>query len=705
MSKVKVFLTGGDSQNWALDDDLRLTRQALQNVVELVKLSESQVVHTMWWSGLKHVPHSMLVGKQIVSQVPGEPFRYYRNPQYSQVANMVGSWITPTKLAQKQLQSVGVNSALIPYVVNMEIFKPISPFSDELISLKKKLNIPDNAYLIGNFHRDTEGRDLASPKLVKGPDVLAEMARALKQRGYPIHFLLAGPRRFWLRQRLTDYGIPYTFVGKITPDRDDISVNNLRQEKINLLYNLLDLCVVTSRSEGAPRSILEAVAAKRKIISSRVGIAPDILDSACIFDSPDAGIDLIARDIRQNSLARHIENSYQRVRERHQPQSILPLLAEFYANIENVTPYDGAAGLSKLFQAHSQQTQALRTLSDKFDNDGTVKSIWRSWIRPSWQKVSKFRQNKRKLMPANRELKIGIWHQFSKEIDNWEDYLMVALRSQLSSQEFQVVENIFDQSINLYLLNSNHFDLDQFLSFAKNHSPKIIHRLAEPNFSIQGTDREKEEECYQLNANYASVSIIQSEWALQQIIGMGYRPVNPIIVHNAANPEIFYKKDQSFQPKRKIRLISTSWSDNPSQGALTYKWIEKHLDWQRFEFTFVGRSSEQFEWIQHIDPQSSNEAADLLREHDIYISASQSESCANALIEALSCGLPALYLNEGSYPELVGFGGLPFNAHEEILPQLDRLVDHYEMFQQLISVPTLESVVEKYIAVTNLAIW
>jgi hypothetical protein len=43
-------------------------------------------------------------------------------------------------------------------------------------------------------------------------------------------------------------------------------------------------------------------------------------------------------------------------------------------------------------------------------------------------------------------------------------------------------------------------------------------------------------------------------------------------------------------------------------------------------------------------------------------------------------------------------GGLPFTNEQEILAQLNILVDNYETFQNLIVVPTLESVAGKYLA-------
>jgi len=192
--------------------------------------------------------------------------------------------------------------------------------------------------------------------------------------------------------------------------------------------------------------------------------------------------------------------------------------------------------------------------------------------------------------------------------------------------------------------------------------------------------------------------VLHPPWPYQRIVERGSRPVTPVIIHNAGAPDIFNRHGRvSFDPGRKIRLVSTSWSDNPRKGGPIYKWIEEHLDWDRFEYTFVGRASESFDRIHHVPPAPSNELAGILRQHDVYITASKNDPCSNALIEALACGLPALYLNDGGHPELVGYGGLPFNGVDEVLPQLDALVGNYEMFQNLIVVPSLDDVAEKYL--------
>ena len=54
--------------------------------------------------------------------------------------------------------------------------------------------------------------------------------------------------------------------------------------ELNELYNILDLYIVSSRYEGGPRSIIECGLTKTPIISTDVGIAPDILHEKSIFD-------------------------------------------------------------------------------------------------------------------------------------------------------------------------------------------------------------------------------------------------------------------------------------------------------------------------------------------------------------------------------------------------------------------------------------
>jgi glycosyltransferase involved in cell wall biosynthesis len=142
-----------------------------------------------------------------------------------------------------------------------------------------------------------------------------------------------------------------------------------------------------------------------------------------------------------------------------------------------------------------------------------------------------------------------------------------------------------------------------------------------------------------------------------------------------------------------------SWSDNPGKGGEVFAWLDEHLDRDRYELTFVGRSPTTFRRIHVRGLLSSHELAEELRRHDLYLAASRDDPCSNALLEALACGLPAAYLASGGHPELAGGGGLPFESAEELPDVLDRLVGELDERRAAIHVPPLAEVADRYLEV------
>ena len=229
MKKPKVYLTGGDGIGWAVDEDLKLIGRAIEGIVDLVDLQSCEIVHSAWWFSLIGLPLEQLVGKRILCHVPGEPFRYFAVPEHRKAMELVGRWITPTSCACRQMRSIGVETSLIPYMVDVEIFRPLKHDSPDLAALEEKWKIPTDSYLIGSFQRDTEGSDLRRPKLVKGPDILLEILLGLQKLGMKFHLVLAGPRRHWLINEAQEAGIPFTYVGQLT-EADDMDRNSLTRD-------------------------------------------------------------------------------------------------------------------------------------------------------------------------------------------------------------------------------------------------------------------------------------------------------------------------------------------------------------------------------------------------------------------------------------------------------------------------------------------
>jgi glycosyltransferase involved in cell wall biosynthesis len=164
---------------------------------------------------------------------------------------------------------------VIPYWANGSLWKK-SPLSKH--DLREKYGIPVDGFVIGSFQRDTEGFDLTSPKLEKGPDLLADF---LIERSKPwqldasgnsipsfnkkMHVILAGWRRQYIISRLESEGVSYSYFELPS------------QEKLCELYQTLDLYPVTSRYEGGPQAFIECGLLDIPVVSRPVGMAEQVL--------------------------------------------------------------------------------------------------------------------------------------------------------------------------------------------------------------------------------------------------------------------------------------------------------------------------------------------------------------------------------------------------------------------------------------------
>lgn len=302
---------------------------------------------------------------------------------------------------------------------------------------------------------------------------------------------------------------------------------------------------------------------------------------------------------------------------------------------------------------------------------------------------------------AGSRPRVSIFHDFHKPPYGGGNQFLLALCREFIRQGIPVDNNKITRRTFACIFNSFNFDVDR-LRQQRRPNCRMIHRVDGPIDVYRGVDGGIDRRIHAINHDLADVTIFQSRYSLEKHREMGLEFKRPVVVHNAVAPNIFNSNGHiPFDRNRKIRLISTSWSDNPRKGGPVYKWLEDHLDRDRFEYTFVGRTQETFTRIRHIPPVPSKPLADILRQQDIYIIASRSDPCSNALIEALACGLPALYLDDGGHPELVGHGGLPFTTREKIIPQLEKLVENYELFQSLIVVPSIDSVARTYLEIAR----
>jgi glycosyltransferase involved in cell wall biosynthesis len=174
---------------------------------------------------------------------------------------------TTNTLTQEQLISAGVpaeNIHIIPLGVDTKLFRKAIGQRD---AVRKRLNIDPKARVIGSFQKDGVGWGGGlEPKLIKGPDTLAETMSKISEKT-PVHVLLAGPARGYVIEQLKAKNIPYTYTGY-----------HQTSEKLAELYQALDLYLITSRVEGGPLQILEAWAAGVPLVATPVGMIRDIAE-------------------------------------------------------------------------------------------------------------------------------------------------------------------------------------------------------------------------------------------------------------------------------------------------------------------------------------------------------------------------------------------------------------------------------------------
>lgn len=302
-----------------------------------------------------------------------------------------------------------------------------------------------------------------------------------------------------------------------------------------------------------------------------------------------------------------------------------------------------------------------------------------------------------------RHCDIAIFHEFAPPPAGGGHQFLRALKREWERRGFRVEVNSVSGTTRACLLNSFNFDADRF-RFLRRAGCRTVHRVDGPLAVYRGMDDGTDRRIAEWNREFAEGTIFQSRFSLEAHAKLGLVFRDPVVISNAADPEIFFPPERRSNPEgRKLRVISASWSDNRNKGAETYEWLDRNLDFSRVEYTFVGRLPTAMQNIRVVSPVPSLELADLLRGHDVYLTASRNDPCSNSLIEALSCGLPAIHLKSGGHPEIAGEAGLGFEKAEDVPALLDRMAAEIEDFRRKICVPRIEDVADRYLAVLGLA--
>lgn len=152
---------------------------------------------------------------------------------------------------------------VIPLGVDLSQFKMYNETHKK--NLRIRFGLPQNKIIIGSFQKDGIGwGEGLKPKIIKGPDIFCEVIKRI-HKDFDIHLLLTGPARGYVKQKLEENNIPFTHIYL----EDYLEIVDC--------YNMLDLYLISSRVEGGPLALLEGMATGVPIVSTKVGMAPEII--------------------------------------------------------------------------------------------------------------------------------------------------------------------------------------------------------------------------------------------------------------------------------------------------------------------------------------------------------------------------------------------------------------------------------------------
>jgi len=294
---------------------------------------------------------------------------------------------------------------------------------------------------------------------------------------------------------------------------------------------------------------------------------------------------------------------------------------------------------------------------------------------------------------------LALFHEFAPPPTGGGHQFLRALLAELTRRGLTVELNTISPGTTACLFNSFNFDFRRLRRFARGEV-RFVHRVDGPIGTYRGYDDGTDARIAELNAALADATIVQSRYSLEAHRALGIELVEPHVVSNTVDPAVFHPSaEREPLAGRRVRVIASSWSDNPNKGGDVLAWLDRNVDLDRYEVTFAGRTEAAFDRIRALGPIPTEPLAEELRRSDVFLAPSRNDPCSNALLEALASGLPAVFRASGGHPELVGEAGVPFTGPDEVADALDRLVAELDERRAAIHVSPIAEVADRYLEV------
>lgn len=275
---TRLFFVG-DAFGWSIDDDsVRLSAVATRLGYDVAPGSWARfarrqaVFHPEHFAALqpRWLESSHRLGLSYFHGRPGTP----GYPEFDEAYALLRSHaerIERVQVTHPEMRELVLSAGVEPErVFEIPIGVDIAqfPFADAPARLdaRRALGLPATAFVVGSSQKDGIGLgEGLEPKLIKGPDTLVATLARLRESVPELFVLLTGLARGYVRLELDRLGIPHRHV--YHGSRDELART----------YHALDAYLVTSRQEGGPKGVLEAMATGAPLVTTRVGQAPAVV--------------------------------------------------------------------------------------------------------------------------------------------------------------------------------------------------------------------------------------------------------------------------------------------------------------------------------------------------------------------------------------------------------------------------------------------
>lgn len=159
--------------------------------------------------------------------------------------------------------------------------------------------------------------------------------------------------------------------------------------------------------------------------------------------------------------------------------------------------------------------------------------------------------------------------------------------------------------------------------------------------------------------------------------------VNHTYILNGCDQNIFKPSEEKKELGNKIKLVTHHFSCDYKKGFHIYNELDKILPETNLELTYIGNYHPDYQpkniKLEKCDTGES--LAQKIRQHDIYLTATQYEPGAMHYLEGISCGLPLLYCINGGGAQEVGLHrGEEYHNIPSLLDKIKKISHNYSEY-------------------------